>query len=89
MNLRGSFAFFSEPYGTAFCFMSDINLAYRRFGKLGILVYGTINHKVRKLVTMIYVKKLFRECSNREVVTVINNQFWNMKQGISSAYHIF
>ena len=39
------------------------NLAYRRFGKPGILVYGTINPKVRKLVTMIYVKKVFRDRS--------------------------
>jgi len=40
------------------------NLAYRRFGKPGFLVYGTINPKVRKLVTMIYVKKVFRDRSN-------------------------
>ena len=31
--------------------VSQHNLAYRRFGKPGFLVYGTINPKVRKLVT--------------------------------------
>ena len=44
--------------------VSQHNLAYRRFGKPGFLVYGTINPKVRKLVTMIYVKKVFRDRSN-------------------------
>ena len=43
--------------------VSQHNLAYRRFGKPGFLVYGTINPKVRKLVTMIYVKKVFRDRS--------------------------
>jgi len=44
--------------------MSKMCFGIAPFGKPGILVYGTLNPKVRKLVTMIYVKKVFRDRSN-------------------------